>query len=336
MTWQRRLSRGATRLEAALDRIWPKRGNDRPPVIDPYLGYASGSEIVLRGRVLTALRRSEPRPEQGRLTNLRQMVNLFLTDEVEGVRVRARGQSALSDEEGYFTLPVPRREGERGWIEIPLEGDTDTLKSGKDVLRAFIPGPDARFGVISDIDDTLLETGAWRRSRMAWTSLTGNILTRRIFPDAIELLTRLNEDGRNPVFYVSSSPWNLHDFLARLFQRNGLVDGPMFLRDLGIAEDQLITAGHGDHKGGAIDVIMAANPDLPFVLVGDTGQHDAQIYEAATRRHEGRIRRVILRAPGRGADPADHVHIRQMRTRGVTVDCGPTFAATLEALTVEA
>lgn len=332
MTWARRISRVATRMEAALGRIWPRRRNRRPPVIEPYLGYASGPDIVLRGRVLTALRRSEPRPEQGRLTNLRQMLNLFLTDEVAGVTVRARGRTALSDEEGYFTLQVPRQDGETGWIEIAVEGEVDTLGRGGDVLCAFVPGPEARLGIISDIDDTLLETGAWRPARMIWTSLTGNILTRHIFPDAVQLIGRLGEDGQNPVFYVSSSPWNLHDFLARLFRRHGLLPGPMFLRDLGISEDQLIASGHGDHKTGAIDAILAANPDLPFVLIGDTGQHDATIYEAATRRHAGRVRRVILRAPGNGADPADLVHVRQMRARGVTVDLGPTFAQVLEAL----
>ena len=350
MTLAGRLSRLAVRLERGLERLRRRRPPDSPPMVDPYIGYGVPGGIVLRGRVLTSLRRAAPRPEQGRLTNLRQMLRLFMTDEVAGVLVEARGRRALSDEEGYFHLTVPRQPDEAGWIRVPVSqlGHADP-ESGAPapwaaaeaepdaaVLPAFLPDGAAVLGVISDIDDTMLETGAWRPLRMLWTSLTGNILTRRIFPDAVTLIDRLTEDGRTPVFYVSSSPWNLHEFLYRLFDRHGLRQGPMFLRDLGIAEDKLIVAGHGDHKSRAIDAVLTANPDLPFVLVGDTGQADAEIYEAATRRHPGRIVRVILRAPGRGADAADLVHIRRLRDRAIPVHVGADFSAALEALAKEA
>ncbi|WP_191090180.1 phosphatase domain-containing protein [Histidinibacterium aquaticum] len=317
-------------------------------MIDPYVGYATSDTIVLRGRVLTALRRGAPRPEQGRLTNFRQMVRLFLTNEVSDVVLAARGVEAHSDEEGYFVLRVPRKPGEEGWIEIPVreighvqspgaepvpwEGD----QSEERRLSAYLPGDNAKRGIISDIDDTMLETGAWRASRMLWTSLTGNVHTRRIFDDAVRLMDLLSREGRDPVFYVSSSPWNLHDFLYRLFERHGLVLGPFFLRDLGVAEDKFITANHGEHKARSIDTILSANPSLPFVLVGDTGQHDAEIYAAAARRHPGRVKRVILRAPGRGADAADMVHIRTLRSKGIPVHVGPDFSEALEALGAEA
>ena len=111
------------------------------------------------------------------------------------------------------------------------------------------------------------------------------------------LLDRLSEGGRNPVFYVSSSPWNLHHFLEAVFDRAGLVPGPMFLRDLGITADPAENS-HGGHKGAAIDTLMEANPELPFWLLGDTGQHDAEIYLDAARRHPGRVLRVALREPG--------------------------------------
>ena len=78
-------------------------------MLEPYLGYATPDALILRGRVLTALRRTEPDPEHSKFTNLRQMASLFFTAEVAGVTVRVPGTAirAVSDEEGYLTIRPP-------------------------------------------------------------------------------------------------------------------------------------------------------------------------------------------------------------------------------------
>jgi phosphatidate phosphatase APP1 len=199
-----------------------------------------------------------------------------------------------------------------------------------------VPKADAAFGVISDIDDTMMETGAYSLWRNIWTSLTGNALTRTVFEDAKQLMSLLQDNGRNPIFFVSSSPWNLHGFLDEIFARAGLPKAPKFLRDYGISDTQFITGTHGDHKGGAIDQIMAANPDLPFTLIGDTGQHDAHVYRDAIERHPGRVQRVILRAPGAGADADDLGYVSQIKDLGVPVLIGPDYTEAIAALRASA
>ncbi|WP_110813490.1 phosphatase domain-containing protein [Pseudoroseicyclus aestuarii] len=300
---RRLLRRLGLRVERALDWLWARshRRGDSAPVIAGYVGYSTPDSLVARGRVLSHVRRHEPRADQSVWINLRQMLSLFLTDEVAGVTVRVpdAGVSAVTDAEGYFTLTVPRA-GRSGWLQVPVEiADTPEARA---VLPVLATQPGARFGTISDIDDTLMHTGAWSLPRNLWVSLTGNVLTRRVHPDAAELLDRLALRG-SPVFYVSSSPWNLHDFLEAIFARAGLVRGPLFLRDLGLSAAEKAPSGHFGHKGRAIDLILAANPGLRFVLIGDTGQHDAAIYAAAAARHPGRILRVVLRNAGREAEP---------------------------------
>jgi phosphatidate phosphatase APP1 len=291
----RTLSRLEWLFDALVGRLRPPRG--APPVIEPYLGYSTPEHWVARGRVLTRLIRPEARAAQGRWRNLLQMISLFLTDEVAQVTVRAPAYdvSAITDEEGYFTLLIPRGPS-ASWAEVEVEAE-----GARAVLPVQVTGQDARLAIVSDIDDTVIETGAWNLWRNLRTTFTGNLHSRRVFPDAVQLLAHLAEDGANPVFFVSSSPWNLHGFLERLFARAGVVRAPLFLRDLGVGAVQPVAATHGEHKGSVLDRLLAANPDLPFWLIGDTGQHDAEIYASAAERHPGRILRVTLRRAGRDA-----------------------------------
>ncbi|MBP0481594.1 App1 family protein [Sagittula salina] len=284
------VNRAARGIEGLIERAIR---SDDPPMLKAYRGYAEPGGLVVQGRVLSAVRRSAPEDDQSKWANFRQMVSLFLTSEVLGVRVRAEGVEAVSDAEGYVTLRVPRAPEHAGWVHVEAElPDCDHTPVSMPVL---VPQAEARFGVISDIDDTVLHTGAYSLARNLWTTFTGNALTREVYPDAVTLMRGLSEGGRNPVFYVSSSPWNLFGFLEGIFDRAGLVPGPMFLRDLGVSEHGLIGKGHGDHKGEAIDRVLAAVPDLRFWLMGDTGQKDAFVYRDAVARHPGRIGGVILR-----------------------------------------
>ncbi len=322
VSWKLALTRTIWRIETAVDRLRPNASADNA-VIEPYIGYSTPDGLVARGRVLMSRTGSKPTPGQGRLRNFRQVIARFITREVPGVTIRAydTGISAISDEEGYFTLHLPNP-CDGGMTDIAAE--IDGRAASRVDLPVTVTNPAATFGVISDVDDTMMRTGAYSLALNLWTTFTGNSMTREVFPDAVELIARLHV-GRNPVFYVSSSPWNLHDFLERVFDRAGLVRGPFFLRDLGIDKDQFITKSHGSHKGSAIDTIFAANPELSFVLIGDTGQHDAEVYFDAAKRHPGRVRRIILRAPGPGADELDKRFALEAARLGIDVSIGRDY-----------
>lgn len=312
--------RALLRLEALAAR---RLGANRTPrIIQPFSGYATPKHLVVRGRVHTDVRRAETRYDQGRAANARQMLGNFLTSEVAGAEVRAEGAVARSDEEGYFRLDLPRG-SETGWITRDV-----TLSATGEVFACPVFVPENGTGplVISDIDDTVMATGAYSLARNLWNSLTGNAKTRQVFPDAAVLLYQLHREGGCPVFYVSSSPWNLYDFLIEVFDRNGVVRGPMFLRDLGLDEGKFIAGAHDRHKSEAIDTILAANPGRSAILMGDTGQADAEIYRSVADRHGDRIRAVFLRTPGPSLDDMDLSHIEALRVRGVVTLHGRTFA----------
>ena len=314
-------------IERLLERVGRRPGAD--PVLEAYCGYATPGALVLRGRVLTHLREAEPDPRQSRWVNLRQMLSLFVTDEVAGVAVRGGGMEAVSDDEGYVTLEVAPEAADFAagapWAGVPVR---IAGSAGSEIAFPVRLAGNAEWLVISDIDDTVIETGAHSLARNLWTTFTGSALTRRVHGDARALLARLGDGERNPVFYVSSSPWNLHRFLDGLMARHDVPRGPMFLRDLGVGPDG-VGKSHGDHKGAAIDAILAANPALSCWLLGDSGQKDAEVYRDAVLRHAGRILGVALRepAPGVGADDAEA--IADIEAAGVPCFHGPGFDGAL-------
>lgn len=303
--------------EAGFERVGRRA---EPPVLEPYIGYATPEGWVLRARVLTHLRRAEPRPDQSRWTNVKQMASLFVTDEVAGVPVVAEGVTTTSDEEGYVDVTVPSAPTGGTWGEATMSidgGDTAPCP-----VR-LVP-PEARRVVVSDVDDTMIVTGAHNLARNLWTTFTGTAATRDVYPDARRLMGTLSDGDANPVFYVSSSPWNLHHFLETVFAANGLPRGPKFLRDLGITEHG-VGETHLGHKGAAIDRILHAVPDLPVYLLGDTGQKDARVYLEAARRHPGRVAGVCLREPAPGTSRDDEDLIAAIEAEGVAVHHGRSF-----------
>jgi phosphatidate phosphatase APP1 len=229
----------------------------------------------------------------------------FLTRELAGVPLRIRLGAArvetVTDAEGYFTVALPAGPfPDAGpWLEgeVELAGPYRGLEDRHTTaLRVRVPGPAATFGVISDVDDTIVHTGAQRLAEMLTRTFTGSALTRTPMPGAPELYRALaagrsGHDG-NPVFYVSSSPWNLHGFLTDFLEHRAFPLGPLLLRDL---LGSGARRSHATGKLAHIAEVLELHPDLSFVLLGDSGQHDPEIYAEAVRTHPGRILAVYIR-----------------------------------------
>ena len=294
---------GLRRYVVGFERVWDnlrqRRSGDRTPEdfrIETYGGHGSATEgVVVRGRVL-----DDPLPTEAvegeRVGDaVRRTLKHFVTDELSGVPLRVSvGDStveATSDAEGYFlvrlrptALTTPSTPGS---VELagPYRGLTDPHRAS---FPVSVPPAAARFGVISDVDDTILETGVQRVGHMIKQTFTGSALTRTPFEGAPELYRDL-EAGVNPVFYVSSSPWNLHPFLVDFLDHRAFPRGPVLLRDL------LGTDEGREQKSVRLHEILDLHPTLRFVLLGDSGEHDPQIYAQLVREYPERIIAVYIR-----------------------------------------
>jgi phosphatidate phosphatase APP1 len=287
-------------LEQAWDRRRLRRAGSGPPAhfrIEPYVGHGGAAGVVVRGRVLDDPPPSEAAEGEGVVAAVRRTLRGFATDDLPGVPLRVSVADAtvetVTDADGYFVTrlsPDPAAltsPWTQGAVELAGEyrGVSDPHTTPIDVR---VPNAQARFGILSDVDDTILETGVQRAGRMIRQTLTGSALTRAPFPGAAELYRDL-ADGGNPVFYVSSSPWNLHAFLVQFLRHRGFPMGPVLLRDL------LGTTAGREPKADRIREILDTHPGLRFVLVGDSAEKDPEIYADVVRTYPGRVLAVYIR-----------------------------------------
>jgi phosphatidate phosphatase APP1 len=230
------------------------------------------------------------------------------SDEVAGARVEislaGSVTETVTDHEGYYAAEIALSQvGPQPWIT----GSARLLYPATEPavvaeVAAVVPRA-ADFAVVSDIDDTILVSDATHWLRAARRLFLQNARGRLTFPGVPEFYTALQAGAApasfNPIFYVSSSPWNLYDLLTDFMAFQEIPPGPLFLRDYGLEQPPLegygTQGGHAGHKTLYIEQLLAAYPHLPFVLIGDSGQKDPEIYAAIAVRHPDRIRSIYIR-----------------------------------------
>lgn len=313
------LHRLETRLDSlrGLVRSWLGLA-PRVVVIVPYRGFGNRRSLTLIGRVLGYRRAPAPQRRISRWANIVAAYRRFETDEVPEALVLAaygpRTAETLTDEEGYFRFDFEIDglvEPDAGWQTIDLVHPAPPGVRYAAVTaagQALIPPASARFGVISDIDDTILQSGATRPMTMLRNVVLRNAQQRLSFPGAAAFYHALQagQSGHegNPLFYVSSSPWNLYDMLVDFMAAQRFPAGPLLLRDIGIDANKLVASSHQKHKTEQIATVLGAYPQMPFVLIGDSGQHDPEIYAQIVQDYPGRVAAIYIRhvsSPARGA-----------------------------------
>lgn len=309
------------KLRISMAKLWTgkKLGLVRSVMIMPYQGFGNGKELFFPGRVLGDRDIGKSEPEDSRWRNFKRMYKRFMTWQIPEAKVEASfdgiTKSATTDDKGYYEfrieLPDPMTD-HNPWQIIEVKLVNKVIKNQKPPMvhcYVFVPPENVEFGVISDIDDTIVPTGATRMWEMLKTTFLGNAHTRTPFPGVAAFYQAMSKGlvGRenNPFFYVSSSPWNLYDFLRELMIVHHLPQGPLMLRDIGLSREQFIAGSHTDHKLAQIERVFDIIRDIPFILIGDSGQHDAEIYLQVIRDYPGRVKMVYIR----DVDPASHERV---------------------------
>jgi phosphatidate phosphatase APP1 len=232
---------------------------------------------------------------------VRQSVAPFLTIELPGAPVRVQGPAGTvdgrCDRQGYLDVLVDAQALAPGWHELTVSTSWQGGSAAVPV-PVLVVDPDAALAVISDLDDTVIETGITRGLEFLRLTLFTSVTDRAPLPGAAELyraLTAARGGPDRPVFYLSTSPWNLYELLTRFLLLRGFPAGPLLLTDWGPSRTNLFRVTAGQHKLTLIRALLAEHPGLRVVLIGDTGQLDPEIYTTVARESPERVRAVYVR-----------------------------------------
>jgi hypothetical protein len=236
----------------------------------------------------------------------RTRAGLFVADNERGKRISIRlgekehavGESAAN---GHFraTLRVPRAEVDRAvsdqggardrvlYVAVTRRGDSRRFEGEVHLIS------EKGLTVVSDIDDTIKHSNV--RDRKA---LLENTFCRE-FRDVPGMAGRYAAWARGGArfHYVSASPWQLYPSIAELVREKGFPAGSFHMKSVRLKDSTALDLLDESHelKRAYIEELMVRYPARRFVLVGDSGEADPEVYGEVARRHADQVERIFIR-----------------------------------------
>ncbi len=276
-----------------------------------FQSYGTDEHLYVRGRALED--ENIDLAHKGLFRLFWNSFKRFETDEVKYTKIRLKLPDDTvyyteTDNDGYYKFDVKtsgllQLTNSEDWLPFELAFEPTNLKPEISRENRFpgeilIPANEVDFGVISDIDDTILQTGvvSLLKWRVIINTFFKNAAKRVPLKGAAEFYHMLHRGSSganaNPIFYVSHSPWNLYRYLDFFLTENKFPKGPILLRSMASFRPG---SSKKPHKQNEILDILRAYPSMKFILIGDSGEKDADIYKDIAEKHPERILAIYLR-----------------------------------------
>ncbi len=287
----------AARIEDAVYNVLGPRLRQRGwhVTLTAYTGYGAPGWARVMGRVLlTPLApRSHRRADSRRAAKVRgwrSFVTLPVRDTTVVIEAGGRRHEITCDRGGFVDCVV---EGDftPGWATVRL-----SCEGAAPVEAAVqVVDPAVKFGIVSDIDDTVMVTALPRPLLAAWNTFVLDEHARMAVPGMAVLYERLaNANPGAPVFYLSTGAWNVAPTLTRFLSRHLYPAGPLLLTDWGPQRDRFFRSGQ-EHKRSTLRRLAEEFPQVRWLLIGDDGQHDQEIYAEFASAHPDNVAAVAIR-----------------------------------------
>lgn len=217
-------------------------------------------------------------------------------------RIRTNNNSGGQQQQTIIRMPRSKKNGhfrekiileKTGDVvdyEAILPDDDDRQFSGKTHIL-----PEKGLSIISDIDDTIKITNVTDKKAM----LSNTFLKEfRDVPGMAKLYSQWKDEFQASFHFVSSSPWQLYKELATFMVQKGFPEPASFhLKSIRVKDRTLLNlfADPIQTKTKAIRSIIDRFPHRSFVLVGDSGEKDPEVYGQLARAYPLQILKIYIR-----------------------------------------
>lgn len=285
----------AMRIDDAVREFREQRARRRGllPTVIPYTGYGAPGWVRVLGRVMMSSKPGRATTESVRgwhsfasIAVDRQPVKVTIGEDVVHHVVADRGGVIDVRLEAHLAP---------GWHRVVLEPEGEGRNAPPVEAPVFVLDPEAPFGIISDIDDTVMVTALPRPLLAAWNTFVLDEHARAATPGMAVLYDRLHRvHPESPVIYLSTGAWNVAPTLTRFLSRNMYPPGPLLLTDWGPTPDRVFRSGR-QHKIDELERIAAEFPEMRWLLIGDDGQHDEETYGDFAEDHPQNVAAICIR-----------------------------------------
>jgi len=271
-----------------------------------YHGYGHKHNLVVYGHVFKRRAETKQVYSNNIFVNIIHLLRLFILKPYPSIAVRLQffDQTVYNktERDGFFKFEWEAiQDVSAGWHYVKVEALNDHGEViGASEGKIYVPHI-TQYAFISDIDDTVMVSHSATIGRRLRELFIKNPHTRKTFPDAAShyqqlALSHTDTNQPNPFFYVSSSEWNLYDYLVETFHFNQLPEGTFLLNTIKRWKD-LIKTGKTGHEGKLLRVmrILDAFPNQKFVFFGDNSQQDPIIYAKIVEKYPANIAAVYIR-----------------------------------------
>ncbi len=259
-----------------------------------YTGYGDPTFVRVMARLILVPSRSASGVLGRELLKRRGWRNFLAMPVVRGTIMvhTSRGPVAVpTDRSGYIDVRLENGALEPGWRPI----DYSTVEGRTTTGDVQVIDPSVDFGIISDIDDTIISTMLPRLMLAAWNSFVVHESARQAVPGMARLYRDLlDRHPGAPLVFVSTGSWNTQPTLTRFLHSRRFPQGAMLLTDWGPTSTGWFRSGR-EHKEREVRQLAADFPNIRWVLVGDDGQHDPAIYGRFSREFPEQVRAVAIR-----------------------------------------
>lgn len=207
-------------------------------------------------------------------------ITIFFYDEKTSI-----SRTVTTNEAGHFIMRAPLE-----FVPTHIRVLASENLSATEEVKITEP---KGISMISDVDDTIKHSSIGSGAREIFRNAFIRDLADLTIDGVKEWYNTMYDMGVG-IHYVSNSPWQLFPVLVSFFQKAELPPGSYHLKQYS-GMLQGIFEPVAERKKGTLDKIMRDFPERKFILVGDSGEADLEVYTDVVLANPGKVVAIFIR-----------------------------------------
>lgn len=303
----------------------------KPPLLINFFSISDGHAIILGGQLIYSKRGEVEYVSLNRWQTAKNLIRLYRSKPVKNTTLHLLfdGQpnaTVNTDERGFFYINKLVDGSITNLDAIHLE-NSRPVELAQHIQTLHTQPFTSKHLLISDLDDTLIQSFIKTKLKKIWTMLFTRVTKRKSVKDIKKLINYTKTQGAD-IVYLSNSEQNLGLLISSFLAHNQLPEGPVFLKKFRGTKDLIlnrkIPKGE-EHKLNILRELLGTFPNKQHILVGDNTQHDLAIYFTIAKEFPAQVKHIVIREVH--PQPEDNIESKAkwLKEHQIQLHYAPTF-----------